>query len=139
MEQSKSTAVPLRKLLLPAFGELYPDCHQSLIECDSFNQLKDAALLSMTVSELLKSCQDPQQAEEIEEAATLDDLIYEEEVKLNSLVFDEQCNFAAFYSYVKLKEQEIRNVVWMAEMIARKIPKENLLWTKYIVPFADTE
>lgn len=58
---------------------------------------------------------------------------------LNSLVFDEQCNLAAFYSYVKLKEQEIRNIVWMAEMIARNIPKENPLWNKLIVPFRDRE
>lgn len=93
----------------------------------------------MTVSEILKQCQDPQQGEDVEEGASLDDLIFEEEVKMNSLVFDEQCNLAAFYSYVKLKEQEIRNVVWMAEMIARKIPKDNLLWSKYIVPFEDTE
>lgn len=119
-------------------GELYPDCHQDLIEAENFQQLKDASLLSMTVNELLNHCADPQ-ADDNEDAPTLDDLIFEEEVKLNSLVFDEQTNFAAFYSYVKLREQEIRNIVWMAEMISRKIPKESNLWQKYIVPFADSE
>lgn len=120
-------------------GELYPDCHQDLIEAENFQQLKEASILSMTVSELLDHCVDPQQAEEMEDAPTLDDLIFKEEVKINSLVFDEQTNFAAFYSYVKLREQEIRNIVWMAEMISIKLAKDNHLWQKYIVPFADSE
>jgi V-type H+-transporting ATPase subunit d len=93
----------------------------------------------MTASTLLEQASDPQQADDIEDSKTLDDLIFEQEVKLNSFVFDEQTNFAAFYSFVKLREQEIRNIVWMAEMISRKIPKESALWQKYIVPFADSD
>ena len=139
MDQGKTTAVPLRKLLLPAFGQLYPDTHNMLIECESFAQLKDAAILSEEVSQILNKAQDPQNDQDIDDSITLDDLIYRADVHLNSLNFDEQCNFAAFYSYVKLKEQEIRNIEWMAEMIARKIPKEDPLWQKYIVPFADSE
>jgi V-type H+-transporting ATPase subunit d len=93
----------------------------------------------MTVSTILESCADPQQADDLEDGKSLDDLIFEEEVRLNSLVFDEQSNLAAFYSFVKLREQEIRNIVWMAEMISRKVPKESSLWSKYIVPFADSD
>ena len=42
------------------------------------------------------------------------------QVTLNVLSFMQQFQFGVFYSYVKLKEQECRNVVWIAECIAQK-------------------
>ena len=42
------------------------------------------------------------------------------QVHLNKLSFMQQCHFGVFYSFVKLKEQEIRNVVWIAECIAQR-------------------
>lgn len=68
---------------------------------------------------------------------TLEDFMYEEEVKVLSDSFDEQCNLGIFYAYVKLKEQEIRNVVWYVEMISRKLEKNDPAWKKIIIPFND--
>lgn len=48
---------------------------------------------------------------------TIDDAFYEREVMLNELAFEGQFNYSCFYSFVKLKEQEIRNLVWMCECI----------------------
>ncbi len=61
--------------------------------------------------------------------------MYEEECARYELAWDQGSQYAVFYAYIKLKEQEIRNIVWAAEMIVQKRPKNDLLWNKIIKPF----
>ena len=44
------------------------------------------------------------------ESQMLDKLLYEEEVKRCAACYEQQFHYAVFYAYMKLREQEIRNV-----------------------------
>lgn len=51
---------------------------------------------------------------------SLEDKFFDFEVRVNKVSFMQQCHFGLFYSYLKLKEQEVRNVVWIAECIQQQ-------------------
>lgn len=44
-------------------------------------------------------------------------------------------HFGAFYAYLKLKEQEIKNVCWLSDLVSIKLNKGFAGWNKYTVPF----
>lgn len=102
-----------RKRLYPAMGHLYPVGTGLLVDVADEDELGRALELF------------PQYAAVWNLHAhggdkTIDDIFYERDVQMLELAFESQFHYAVFYAYVKLKEQEIRNMVWVAECILQQ-------------------
>jgi len=50
---------------------------------------------------------------------SLEDMFYQKEMEISKDAFTRQFTYAIVYAWVKLREQEIRNITWIAECIAQ--------------------
>ena len=133
-----------RAKLFPAIGRLFPEGNNALARADDIDQVRQAcegvaeyrAFFEASAgggaprangngngvgvgagessANLLGDLSD-----ELGAAADLEDRFFVHEVHLNKLAFLQQFQYAVFYSYIKLKEQEIRSLTWIAECIAQ--------------------
>jgi len=99
-----------RQKLYPNFGHLYPEGVAALELAENVEHVKGAISYNSVYASLLQESGGDK---------TLDTLFYEHEVKVNVLAFEQQAHYGVYYAYLKLREQEIRNIVWIAECIAQ--------------------
>ncbi|OLY77568.1 V-type proton ATPase subunit d [Smittium mucronatum] len=104
-----------RKRLYPMLGDLYPDAQDKLSKTDELDQVKLILEMYPDYKNLLGSNMSISRGE-----MSFEELCFELEVRLNKESFEQQFHFGIFYSWLRLKEQEIRNIVWIAECISQR-------------------
>ena len=127
-----------RKKVIPYFGFLYPETTTQLIKCNSVENLRQILQPFPDYYELVREIPDPKKLDEFglqSGLKTLDDLMFKESMKRYSIAFEQQFHFACFYAYIKIKEQEIKNIMLLADMISFDKEIGSKVKKAYILPF----
>jgi len=111
-----------RAKLFPTIGRLFPDGNNSLAKADEIDQVRQACDYISEYRSFFDNSGAGLSNGDTDESSVvsrLEDKFFATEVHLNKLSFLQQFQFGVFFSYVKLKEQEIRSLTWIAECIAQ--------------------
>jgi len=113
-----------RAKLFPAMGRLFPEGNNVLAKADDIDQVRQVCenvseYRSFFDSTSSRAGGSGDNYGDNDIASQLEDRFFRTEVHLNKLAFLQQFQYGVFYSYMKLKEQEIRNLTWIAECIAQ--------------------
>ena len=108
-----------RARLFPNIGRLFPEGNNALARADEIEQVRQACDAISEYRTFFDTSGASSSSGEDSVAAQLEDNFIAYEVHLNKQAFLQQFQLAVFYSYIKLKEHEIRSITWIAECIAQ--------------------
>jgi V-type H+-transporting ATPase subunit d len=108
-----------RAKLFPAIGRLFPEGNNQLAKADEIDQVRQVCENVPEYRTFFSESFTQDGHGESGAVSQLEDHFFSTEVLLNKHSFLQQFQFGVFYSYMKLKEQEIRNLTWIAECIAQ--------------------
>ncbi|VDC00787.1 unnamed protein product [Peniophora sp. CBMAI 1063] len=109
-----------RARLFPSIGRLYPEGNNQLARADEAEQVRAACEGVVEYRSFFDGSSHRAGDAGDDPTSGLEDKFFVTEVALNKLAFLQQFQYGVFYAYFKLKEQEIRNVTWIAECIAQE-------------------
>ncbi|KXN81774.1 V-type proton ATPase subunit d, partial [Leucoagaricus sp. SymC.cos] len=109
-----------RARLFPSIGRLWPAGNNALARADEIDQVRQACEMVADYRSFLGgSSSVGDRGDDLGIASQLEDRFFQTEVQYNKEAFLQQFQYGVFYAYMKLKEQEIRNLTWIAECIAQ--------------------
>ncbi|EME83437.1 uncharacterized protein MYCFIDRAFT_188453 [Pseudocercospora fijiensis CIRAD86] len=115
-----------RKKLYPNFGRLHPEGTLMLSRADDVEGVRIAVdgvhdYRTMLDQTGMGGNSIGNQSGGIggDEGKSLEDLFYQKEMELSKMAFTYQFTHAVVYAWVKLREQEVRNITWISECIAQ--------------------
>jgi len=112
-----------RKKLYPSFGRLHPEGTLMLSRADDAEGVRIAVDGVIDYRTMLDQTgmggNSTSGGMGNEEGKSLEDLFYRKEMEIAKLAFTYQFTHAVVYAWVKLREQEIRNITWISECIAQ--------------------
>lgn len=97
--------------LFPQLGELYPVAHHQLSQVDDPEQVKSIVENVYDYKDIFSDLSDS--------TKSLEDWFYLLEMKYCKNAFTQQFTLSTIWSWLRSKEQEIRNITWIAECIAQ--------------------
>jgi len=103
-----------RAALYPRCGSLFPEGLMMLKECSEPEEVQTVANYYPEYKALFSDVGSGPGEK------TLEDRFFEREVELNKASFEQSFHYGVFYSIIRLKEQEARNIVWISECIAQR-------------------
>lgn len=108
-----------RARLFPTIGRLYPEGNNALARADDIEAVVSAVNHIPQYRAFFDKSGTGGSAAADDSGSSLEDEFFKHDVELNKQSFLQQFQYAVFYSFVKLKEQEVRNLTWIAECIAQ--------------------
>lgn len=101
--------------LFPSYGRLYPTYHSKLSEIDDVEQLKAIIDSIGEYKDLFSEAPDSNSGG----SKNLEDWFYLLEMQYCKNAFTQQFTLSTIWAWLRSKEQEIRNITWIAECIAQ--------------------
>ena len=99
--------------LFPQYGKLYPVYHLDLSQAEEVEQIKSIVESIGEYQDLFSESQESGASRNIE------DWFYLLEMQYNKNAFTQQFTLSTVWAWLRSKEQEVRNITWIAECIAQ--------------------